>query len=213
MDLSARGGRAGRGIPRPLQQEPGAPLLKSLGWTPQIPLTRAIQRDEAAIQRWQTRTWPQLLRQALHERRTLVFIDEAGFYLLPSVVRTYAPRGVTPILRECSSLAGHSHASRCRESRLKVITHDLMILRRHRLSTEQDRLQAGSIAFMRKQVGLIEPFSRKFRISLSHKTTKFSTTLQNAFPAWPEIEAAIFSSFWQPYCFVSLVRIERTVLN
>ena len=27
-----------------------------------------------------------------------MFIDEAGFYLLPSVVRTYAPRGHTPVL-------------------------------------------------------------------------------------------------------------------
>lgn len=75
-------------------------LLKRLGWTPQVPLKRAIQRDEAAIQRWQTRTWPRLREQARQERRTLVFIDESGFYLLPGVVRTYAPRGVTPILRE-----------------------------------------------------------------------------------------------------------------
>ena len=28
-----------------------------------------------------------------------MFVDEAGFYLLPAVVRTYAPRGQTPILR------------------------------------------------------------------------------------------------------------------
>jgi transposase len=28
-----------------------------------------------------------------------VFIDEAGFYLLPAVVRTYAPIGETPLLR------------------------------------------------------------------------------------------------------------------
>jgi DDE superfamily endonuclease len=34
------------------------------------------------------------------ERRTLVFIDESGFYLLPMVVRSYAPRGLTPILHE-----------------------------------------------------------------------------------------------------------------
>lgn len=27
-----------------------------------------------------------------------MYVDEAGFYLLPSVVRTYAPRGQTPIL-------------------------------------------------------------------------------------------------------------------
>ena len=28
-----------------------------------------------------------------------MFIDESGFYLLPACVRTYAPRGQTPILR------------------------------------------------------------------------------------------------------------------
>jgi transposase len=34
-----------------------------------------------------------------HEQ-TIVFIDESGFYPLPGVVRTYAPVGQTPILRE-----------------------------------------------------------------------------------------------------------------
>ncbi|QDV34419.1 hypothetical protein [Tautonia plasticadhaerens] len=29
-----------------------------------------------------------------------VLVDEAGFYLLPGVVRTYAPEGPTPVLRE-----------------------------------------------------------------------------------------------------------------
>jgi transposase len=38
-------------------------------------------------------------KKAADEGRTLVWIDEAGFYLLPAVVRTYAPRGQTPILR------------------------------------------------------------------------------------------------------------------
>jgi transposase len=33
----------------------------------------------------------------------LLFIDEAGFYPLPSVVRTYAPVGQTPVLREWST--------------------------------------------------------------------------------------------------------------
>jgi transposase len=28
-----------------------------------------------------------------------MFVDEAGFYLLPMIVRTYAPRGQTPVLR------------------------------------------------------------------------------------------------------------------
>ena len=34
------------------------------------------------------------------QEQTLLFIDESGFYPLPSVVRTYAPVGQTPILRE-----------------------------------------------------------------------------------------------------------------
>lgn len=33
------------------------------------------------------------------EGRTIVWVDESGFYLLPGAVRTYAPRGQTPILR------------------------------------------------------------------------------------------------------------------
>ena len=33
-------------------------------------------------------------------QQTIFFIDESGFYPLPSVVRTYAPVGQTPILRE-----------------------------------------------------------------------------------------------------------------
>jgi transposase len=37
---------------------------------------------------------------ALKEGRTIVFCDQSGFYLLPSVVRTYAPIGETPILGE-----------------------------------------------------------------------------------------------------------------
>ena len=37
--------------------------------------------------------------KAAAEGRTIVFVDEAGFYLLPFVARTYAPRGQTPVLR------------------------------------------------------------------------------------------------------------------
>jgi transposase len=38
-------------------------------------------------------------RKARQEGRTVLFVDESAFYLLPAVVRTYAPRGHTPILR------------------------------------------------------------------------------------------------------------------
>jgi transposase len=38
-------------------------------------------------------------KKAADEGWTLLWVDEAGFYLLPAVVRTYAPRGKTPVLR------------------------------------------------------------------------------------------------------------------
>jgi transposase len=74
-------------------------LLKELHWTPQAPIKRAIQRDEQAIAHWRDSVWPSLLIRAGRERRTLVFVDESGFYLLPGTVRTYAPEAQTPIIR------------------------------------------------------------------------------------------------------------------
>jgi transposase len=73
-------------------------ILKEIGWTPQVPITRAIQRDEQAIARWRQRNWPELKRIATRQRRVLTFIDESGFYLLPGVVKTYGLRGKTPVV-------------------------------------------------------------------------------------------------------------------
>jgi transposase len=83
-------------------------LLQELRWTPQVPIRRAIQRDEGAIQRWRDDVWPDLQRRARLERRLLVFEDESGFYLLPGVVRTYAPEARAPVIREQQS---HDHLS------------------------------------------------------------------------------------------------------
>jgi transposase len=46
--------------------------------------------------------------KARAEDRTILFVDEAGFYLLPFVTRTYAPIGQTPVLRAPLS---HDHLS------------------------------------------------------------------------------------------------------
>jgi len=39
-------------------------------------------------------------KKCVEEGYTSVFVDESGFYLLPSVRRTWAPVGQTPVLRE-----------------------------------------------------------------------------------------------------------------
>jgi transposase len=38
-------------------------------------------------------------KKAVAEGRTLVFVDQSGFYLLPGKVRTYPPVGQTPVIR------------------------------------------------------------------------------------------------------------------
>ncbi len=38
-------------------------------------------------------------KKAEEEKRTIIWVDEAGFYLLPMAGRTWAPRGHTPVLR------------------------------------------------------------------------------------------------------------------
>jgi transposase len=45
------------------------------------------------------RTLASAQKKALREGRIIVWVDEAGFYLLAGAVRSYAPRGQTPILR------------------------------------------------------------------------------------------------------------------
>lgn len=83
-------------------------LLKELHWTPQVPIRRAIQRDEKAIQNWRDEVWPELQRRAQREHRVLLFEDESGFYLLPGLVRTYAPEARTPVIHVKQT---HDHLS------------------------------------------------------------------------------------------------------
>ena len=76
-----------------------ARLLKGLHWTPQVPIRRAARRDSAAIESWPSEVWPELLKRSRRAHRVLVFVDGSGSYLLPGVVKTYAPEGRTPELR------------------------------------------------------------------------------------------------------------------
>jgi transposase len=74
-------------------------LLRQLRYSRQKPIEKATQRDEAAIQAWKEQRWDELKKKAETEGWTIVCVDEAGFYLLPMAVSTYAPTGQTPVLR------------------------------------------------------------------------------------------------------------------
>lgn len=73
-------------------------LRSRLGWTPQKPQRRARERNEAAILDWQSQQFPRIAQETQERGAHLVFLDESGFMLNPSVRRTWGPRGKTPIL-------------------------------------------------------------------------------------------------------------------
>ena len=50
-----------------------ARLLKQLDWSPQVPLPRAKERDEALIRAWLAQDWPRIKKSAAHRRRNRVF--------------------------------------------------------------------------------------------------------------------------------------------
>jgi transposase len=74
-------------------------LLRDLGWTPQRPASRALERNETAIRHWKRVRWPELKKNARIRGQTMVFVDESGLSERPHRVRTWAPRGQTPVLQ------------------------------------------------------------------------------------------------------------------
>jgi transposase len=73
-------------------------LKRRLGWTSQKPRRKARERDDKEVERWFGDELPRLLREAFQRQAHVVFLDESGFQLTPSVRRTLAPRGQTPVL-------------------------------------------------------------------------------------------------------------------
>ena len=74
-------------------------LHQRLSWSVQKPTRRAHERNEAAILDWQSREFPRIANEAQKRDAHLVFLDESGFMLTPTVRRTSASCGQTPILR------------------------------------------------------------------------------------------------------------------
>jgi transposase len=73
-------------------------LKRRLGWTSQKPRRRARERNDKEVSRWLDDEIPRIVREAYRRQAHLVFLDESGFLLTPTVRRTLAPRGKTPVL-------------------------------------------------------------------------------------------------------------------
>jgi transposase len=73
-------------------------LKRRVGWTSQKPRRKARERDDQEVARWVREEFPWIARETWERSAYLVFLDESGFMLTPTVRRTFAPRGKTPVL-------------------------------------------------------------------------------------------------------------------
>lgn len=73
--------------------------LKSWGMSPQKPVRRAYERNDAAIARWLSQEYPAIARQAKQERAVIYWGDEMGMRSDHIAGTSYAPLGQTPIVR------------------------------------------------------------------------------------------------------------------
>jgi transposase len=73
-------------------------LQRRLGWTSQKPRRKPRERNDKEVERWLDDEFDRIVREAFRRKAYLAFLDEAGFFLTPTVRRTLAPRGQTPVL-------------------------------------------------------------------------------------------------------------------
>jgi transposase len=73
-------------------------LNDRLNWSSQRPRRKPRERDDKEVERWKDDELSRIIREAFRRGARVVFLDESGFQLCPSVRRTFAPRGQTPVL-------------------------------------------------------------------------------------------------------------------
>jgi transposase len=73
--------------------------LWAWGLSPQKPVRRAYERNDAAITRWLKQEYPAIARQARREKATIYWGDEMGLRSDHVTGTSYAPVGQTPVIR------------------------------------------------------------------------------------------------------------------
>jgi transposase len=74
-------------------------IMRILGFTPQRPLYRAWQQDPVLVEKWQTEDFPRLRAEAKRAGAVIYFADEAGVRSDYHAGTTWAPCGVTPVVK------------------------------------------------------------------------------------------------------------------
>ena len=81
-------------------------LLAQLGITCQKPLHRALERDEALVQQWLKKEYPQIKALAQREKAEIYFGDAAHIRSDHHAGRTWGRRGETPVVQATGARYG-----------------------------------------------------------------------------------------------------------
>ena len=74
-------------------------LLHRQGLTPQKPLRRAYERDEAAVTQWKENEYPKIQKEAKKQGAEIFWLDEAAIRSDDPLQRTWGLKGETPIVQ------------------------------------------------------------------------------------------------------------------
>lgn len=73
--------------------------LKSWGYTPQKPISKAFEQKPERVKKWLDEEYPAIKKRAQKEKAVIYFGDETGMRSDHQAGRSYAPQGETPVIK------------------------------------------------------------------------------------------------------------------
>jgi transposase len=89
-------------------------LTDYLGWTAKRPVQELRKQNDEEVAEWVGVKFPRILQEAAKRNAYLVFIDETGFMMYPTVRKSFSPRGEAPVNKVSDPPRPHLH--HCRDS-------------------------------------------------------------------------------------------------
>jgi transposase len=74
--------------------------LKSWGYTPQKPISKAFEQNPEKVKVWLDKEYPAIKKRANKENAVIYFEDEVGMRSDHQAGKSYAPKGETPVIKK-----------------------------------------------------------------------------------------------------------------
>jgi transposase len=99
--------------------------LAAWGLTPQRPIRRATERNEAVIRAWLAHDYPAIAKRAKREKAQIHWADETGVSNQANYGRSFAPQGETPVIpRPAARFTQSMISSLTNQGKLRFMIYD-----------------------------------------------------------------------------------------